>query len=205
MRENVVFLQFFPSGFGIISFKKIKERSMKRFFIVILLVMPLVLLMGQEPEKKSDVWEPFQFFIGKWLGTGAGKSGESALNREYDFKFNKKFIYYSNRAVFKPTEKNKKGEIHEDFGVFSYDSIRKKHIFRQFHGEGFVNHYVVEISPDGMAYTLSSENIENLPPGWKVRLVIKIEDKDKFSEKFELAGPGKDFSCLITNQFTREK
>jgi hypothetical protein len=178
---------------------------MKRFFIVILLVMPLVLLMGQEQEKKPDVWGPFRFFIGKWVGTGEGKSGESTLKREYDFKFNKKFIYCVNRALFKPTEKNKKSEIHEDFGVLSYDSIRKKHIFRQFHGEGFVNQYVAEISPDGKAYTFASENIENLPPGWKVRLVIKIEGNDKFSERFELAGPGKDFSCLITNQFAREK
>ena len=178
---------------------------MKRFFIVILFVMPLVLLMGQEQEKKPDVWESFQFFIGKWVGTGAGKSGESTLTREYFFKFNKKFIYYTNRAVFKSTEKNKEGEIHEDFGVFSYDSIRKKHIFRQFHGEGFVNQYVAEMSPDGKAYTFASENIENLPPGWKVRYLIKIEGKDKFSERFELAGPGKNFSCLITNQFIREK
>jgi hypothetical protein len=178
---------------------------MKRFFIVILLVMPLVLLMGQEQEKKPDVWEPFQFFIGKWVGTGEGKSGESILKREYDFKFNKKFIYYTNRAVFKPTEKNKKGEIHEDFGVLSYDSIRKKYIFRQFHVEGFVNQYAAEISPDGKAYTFASESIENLPPGWKVRLVIKIESNDKFSERFELAGPGKDFVCYITNQFSREK
>jgi hypothetical protein len=170
-----------------------------------LLVMPLVLLMGQEQEKKLDVWESFQFFIGKWVGTGEGKSGESTLKREYFFKYNKKFIYSTNRAVFKPTEKNKKGEIHEDFGVFSYDKMRKKHIFRQFHVEGFVNQYLAEMSPDGKAYTFASENIENLPPGFKVRYVIKIESKDKFSERFELAGPGKDFSCLITNQFTREK
>jgi hypothetical protein len=178
---------------------------MKRFFIVILLVMPLVLLMGQEQEKKQDVWEPFQFFIGNWVGTGEGKSGESTLKREYDFKFNKKFIYYTNRAVFKATEKNKKGEIHEDFGVISYDSIRKKYIFRQFHVEGFINQYTAEISPDFKTYTFVSENIENLPSGWKVRLVMKIEGKNKFSERFELAGQGKDFSCLITNQFTREK
>ena len=178
---------------------------MKRFFVVILLVMPLILLMGQEQEKKPDVWEPFRFFIGKWVGTGAGKSGESTLTREYHFKFNKTFIYYTNIALFKANEKNKKGEIHEDFGVFSFDNIRKKHIFRQFHGEGFVNQFVVEISPDEKTYTFASENIENLPPGWKVRYLIKIESSDKFSERFELAGPGKDFNCLITNQFTREK
>lgn len=177
--------------------------SMRRFLVIVLAVVPLVLLAGEE--KKRDTWEPFQFFIGKWQGTGEGKSGKSTLNREYHFKFNKKFIYNVNKATFKPTGNNKKGEIHEDFGVLSYDGIRKKYIYRQFHGEGFVNQYVVIISPDHKTYTFDSESIENLPPGWKVRNIITIEGKNKFNERFELAGPGKDFACLITNQFTRKK
>ena len=180
-----------------------KECNMKRTFIIIFLMMPLVLLVGQE--KKQDTWEPFQFFIGKWSGIGEGKSGESTVEREYQFKLNKKFIYNFNRAVFKPTEKNKKGEIHEDFGVFSYDRIRKAYIFRQFHVEGFINHYVAEISSDRKTYTFVSESLENMPQGWKVRIVIKIEGKDTFRERFELAGTGKEFGCLITNRFARKK
>jgi hypothetical protein len=180
-----------------------EESSMKRFLVIILLIVPLVILAGEE--KKQNTWEPFQFFIGKWTGTGEGKSGKSTLDREYRFKLNKKFIFNTNRAVFKPTEKNKKGEIHEDFGVLSYDVIRKKYVFRQFHVEGFVNQYVVDISPDSKTYTFASEDIENLPPGWKVRTILKIEDKNTFNERFELAGAGKDFACLITNRFTREQ
>lgn len=176
---------------------------MKRFLIIILVVLPLLLLAGQE--KTQDPWEPFQYFIGKWRGVGEGKSGQSTLDREYYFKFNKKFIYNTNRAVFKPTEKNKKGEIHEDFGVISFDRIRKKFIFRQFHVEGFINHYTAEISADRKTYAFVSESLENMPPGWKTRIVIKIEDKDKFSERFELASPGKEFGCLITNRLSRKK
>ena len=36
------------------------------------------------------------------------------------------------RSVFEPTEKNPKGEIHEDFGVFSYDRTRKTFVMREF-------------------------------------------------------------------------
>ena len=103
---------------------------MKRFFVTILLIMPLVIMAGEE--KKQNTWEPFQFFIGKWTGT-------------------------------------------------------------------------VDISPDSKTYTFTSENIENLPPGWKVRTIIKIEGENTFHERFELAGPGKDFACLITSRFTWKK
>ena len=37
------------------------------------------------------------------------------------------------RSVFEPTEKNPKGEIHEDFGVFSYDRTRKTFVMRGFY------------------------------------------------------------------------
>lgn len=178
---------------------------MKQFLLVIFLVMPLTVIMGQgqEEAEKQDIWEPFQFLIGQWMGTGEGKSGESYVRRDYRYKFDRKFIYYHNRAVFKPSEKNRKGEIHEDFGVLSYDKIHKLYVFRQFHREGFVNQYVVEFSADGRTVTFTSENLENSPPGWKVRLVIQNEGTDKISERFELAGPGKEFGCLMTNRLTR--
>lgn len=53
----------------------------------------------------------------------------------------------------KPTEKNPKGEVHEDFGIFSYDQARKTFVMRGFYVEGFVNTYVMdEISGDGKAF-----------------------------------------------------
>jgi hypothetical protein len=185
--------------------KNLKEHNMKmkRLFVIILLVLPLVLPAGEK--KEQDVWKPFQFFVGKWQGAGEGKSGKSTVEREYYFKLDKKFIFNNNRAVFLPSEKNTKGEIHEDFGVISFDKIRKKYVFRQFHVEGFVNNYLATISPDHNTYTFVSESLENMPPGWKVRLVIKKEGNDEFSERFELAGPGKEFGCLITNRFSRKK
>jgi len=177
-----------------------KEFKMKKIFFI-LLIMPLFIFPAQEKEKKANPWEPVEFFIGKW--TGVGKGGESHLNRQYDYLLGKKYIRHTNKAVFKPKEGQEKGEVHEDFGFFSYDKLRKMIIFRQFHNEGFVNQYIFSISEDGKTYTMENESIENLPAGWKARYVIKILNKDEFSESFEVAGPKKDFKCFFINNFKR--
>ncbi len=50
---------------------------------------------------------------------------------------------------------------------------------------------------------MSSEDIENIPPGWRARTTTKILSHDKFRETFDLAGPEDDWSCIITNEFRR--
>ena len=67
-------------------------------------------------------------------------------------------------------------------------------MLRQFHGEGFVNHYVLDsVSLDGKFMTFETESIENIPRGWRARETYRIADNDEFVETFELAEPGKEF------------
>lgn len=102
-------------------------------------------------------------------------------------------------------KKNPKGYHHEDFGVISYDKTRKKFVFRQFHIEGFVNHYSLEsISPDGKTITFVTESIENIPPGWRGRETYTIAENE-FSEAFDLAEPRKDFEPYTRASFKRNK
>jgi hypothetical protein len=58
------------------------------------------------------------------------------VQREYLRILNSRFIRAQNQSVYQPQEKNPKGEVHEDLGVFSFDSTRKRLVFRQFHKEG---------------------------------------------------------------------
>jgi hypothetical protein len=54
--------------------------------------------------------------------------------------------------------------VHEDFGVFSYDSGLKKIVWRQFHSEGLVNEYILESAgADGKSLEFVTTKIENLP------------------------------------------
>ena len=144
--------------------------------------------------------------MGTWKGTGKGEPGNSELEREYKFVLNGKFLNVTHRSIYKPQEKNPKGETHEDWGYLSYDRVRKLYVLRQFHVEGFVTQYRFDPSkPDGKTFVFDSENLENLPAGWRARETYKILNDDEFVEVFELAQPGKEFSVYSENHFKRQK
>lgn len=161
--------------------------------------------MAQE-EKKQDVWEPVKFLVGKWGGKGDGKSGVSKVWKDWQFVLNGKFLNMKTKALFEPQELNPKGETHEDIGYFSYDGERKRILFRQFHIEGFMIQYVLEsISDDGKILTFLSEQIENGPPGLQAKIIYKVLDSGTVEERFELAFPGREYDCFMTNVIKRQE
>ena len=173
-------------------------------FLLIVLLTPSI-LFAQE-EKKKDVWEPLKFFLGSWEGQGEGRPGVSKAQREYKFVLQGKFLEAQNKSIYEPQEDNPKGEVHEDWGLFSYDQGRGKFVFRQFHVEGFVNQYVLDsLSADGKTLVFVTESIENIPSGWRARETYKILNDDEFIETFELAAPEQDFELYITNHFKRKR
>jgi len=173
-------------------------------FVFFIVLLPALLIA--QAEKKQDVWESFKFFEGKWEGKGEGKSGISNVMHEFHFVLNGKYLRMETKAVFEPQEKNPKGEIHEDIGFFSYDRIREKYVFRQFHVEGFINQYTLDsISEDGKSFTFVSEQIENGPPGLRARLMFDILDDDDLRVSFHLAFPGREFDCYSINTLKRKR
>ena len=177
--------------------------------LLLILLLPVALFAQSptpSPTPKPDVWKPLKFFVGKWEGTGTGKSGVSSVEREYKFTLNNKFLEASHRSTYAPQEKNPKGEVHDDLGFFSYDKARKQFVFRQFHVESFVIHYVLSsISADGKTLVFDSESIENIPAGYKSRETYKILNENEFTETFEIAEPGKEYEVYSENRFKRKK
>jgi hypothetical protein len=174
----------------------------RKILLALLLLPSFVTAQSSRP----DVWEPFRYFAGSWEGTGNGQSGVSKTQREYKFVLNGKFLHVQNRSVYEPQAKNPKGEIHEEIGLLSFDKSKKQFVLRQFHVEGFVNHYVhTSSSPDGKTLVFTTEHIENIPSGWRARETYRIVSADEFVEVFELAAPGKDFETYLENRYTRKK
>jgi hypothetical protein len=78
--------------------------------------------------------------------------------------------------------------------MIGYDSARKRLVLRQFHSEGFVNTNVHEPGTDPKAIVFTSEAIENIPAGYRARETDTIVSNDQFTERFEIAEPGRDFA-----------
>lgn len=159
--------------------------------IILLILFPF--LSYAQNSKPDSLWRPFQPLIGTWTGTGEGVDGNGTYERTYKFVLNNRYIEVKNRTVYLVTKEKPKGYIHEDVGYISYDKSRKTFVFRQFHGEGFVNQYTLDsLSADKKTIVFLSEGIENIPKGWRARETYIISD-DSITEIFNLAGPGKDF------------
>lgn len=174
---------------------------MKRLVLLLAIFIPIAV----SAQTTDDVWKPLRPLIGKWQGVGDGEPGKGEYQRTFTFVLDNKYIEIRNTAVYKPQAKNPKGETHEDIGYISYDKARKSFVLRQFHKEGYVNQYLVEsISTDGTKFVFVSESIENIPVGWRARETWQISG-DKFSELFELAAPGKDFSIYTRVELSRTK
>jgi hypothetical protein len=133
------------------------------------------------------------------------KSLPGTQEREYKWILNDRFVQASNRSVYPPQDRNPKGETHEDVGIFSFDSARKQIMFRQFHVEGFVTHYVQQPGTAEGKLLFATESIENIPQGWRARETYTFMGSDELEEVFELAPPDKPFEEYSRARLKRVK
>jgi hypothetical protein len=113
-----------------------------------------------------------------------------------------KYLEVRNKSTYPAQPKNPKGEVHEGWGMISYDRSRKRLVLRQFHAEGFVNQYAAEPHRGGVL-SFSSESIENIPAGFRARESYTIMGPNEFVERFEIAEPGKEFELYSETHFRR--
>jgi hypothetical protein len=159
------------------------------------------ILLYSQTAAPPDKWAPLRFLLGEWEGTSEGQPGKGTSRREYRLALKDQFIEVRNRSVYQPQPKNPKGETHEDWGMISFDRARKRFVLRQFHVEGFVNQYVA--GEHGLVF--ESESIENIPAGFRARETYTVTGPDSFTERFELAAPGKEFEVYSETRFKRQK
>jgi hypothetical protein len=173
---------------------------------ILFLLLFFPLFSSAQLSKKDSLWLPMSFFIGNREGEGKGEPGNGEYERSYSWALNKKFIEVNNKSTYPPSDNNKnKGDVHEDIGFISYDGMRKIFMLRQFHIEGFVNQYKLDsIAADNKTFAFISENIENIPQGYRARETYKLISENEFIEVFEIAEPGKDFEVYSEAKLKRK-
>jgi len=162
-------------------------------------------LAAEPPTAKPVPLDRMRYFLGKWAGEGHGQPGNWNVEREYRLILGDRFIEARNQSTYAAQEKNPKGEVHEDRGIFSWDRARRRFVLRQFHVEGFVNHYVADslgATADSLVFT--PEAIENIPPGFRARETYRMLGPDEFVERFEMAEPGGAFALYSETRFKRK-
>ena len=164
---------------------------------------PMLVASTRQAPAPADTLTTLAPLVGRWSGTTEGQPGNGTVEREYERILNSRFIQVRNRSTYPPQEKNKQGETHEDVGLFSFDSGRKRIVLRQFHTEGFVNQYVLDPASAPGKPVLVTEAIENIPAGWRARETYILTGDDQLEEIFELAPPGKDFEPYSRSRLTR--
>lgn len=175
-------------------------------FVLLAATLGSTVVRTQTPSAASaDTLAPLARLVGRWTGTSEGQPGKGQVERQYERVLGSKFIQVRNRSIYPPQEKNPKGETHEDIGFFSFDSARKRVVFRQFHVEGFVNQYALEPSRTVDRVVFISEAIENIPAGFRARETYVFSGSDQLEEIFEIAEPGKDFNVYSRSRLTRVK
>ena len=152
---------------------------------------------------KPDPFAPLRFFAGTWRGDQAGQPGRGTAERTYQFILNDRFLQETNTSTYPPKERSNNGEVHHHMSMISYDTARKLFVFRQFHTEGFVNTYVQQPTADLKTIVFVSEAIENVPAGYRARETYAILSRDEFTERFEIAEPGKDFEVYSEARLKR--
>jgi hypothetical protein len=171
--------------------------------ITLLLFIPV--FSNAQKLNQDSLWMPFKPLIGTWNGTGEGVDGKGTYERSYQFVLNKKYIEVKNKTIYPVSKEQPKGYVHEDVGYISYDKTRKTFVFRQFHGEGFVNQYTLDsLSADKKTLVFLSEAIENIPQGWRAREAYILQD-NQLIEIFTLAEPNKDFEPYTKATLKRKK
>ena len=170
---------------------------------LIFMVIPVCIGFGTVPMAEPDHWALIHRLVGTWEGSGTGIGGSSVVRHTYEFILNGKFLHSRTFSEFEPADSNALGELHEDWGFFSYDPDESAIKFRQFLSDGYVNTYILE-KPDemsSMADTLVFTSISTEGAGGvKARLTIRFSGSDEYDMILELTRPGKDwFRCQKLN------
>ncbi len=142
---------------------------------------------------EGDPWQPLRPFVGSWQGTGEGLGGAATVEHAYEFVLQDKFLRMRTKSVFAAAADGTPGEVHEDWGMFSYDPDRQRLVWRQFLTEGLVNTYRLdEASPDGRRQVWVTESAEGAG-GTAARITYDFVADDEYPLILELQPPGGEF------------
>lgn len=143
-----------------------------------------------------------EFLIGSWKGKGRGFGNESEVENSFEYVLDSQFIRSKTRSVAKRLD-GEIEEVHEDWGMFSYDPERDAIVLREFYSEGYVNVYLMEeVDEPGNLLVFTSEKTEGTG-GLRARLRYQLLSESVCKVALDLARPGEEFRQCQLVEMTR--
>src|SRR5688572_6646838 len=177
---------------------------MKHVPSMVIIAMLVAASIASAADAPVDPFQPVRFLLGNWSGEASGEPGKGTVERQYALALSDRFIEEQNTSTYEPRD-GKPAEVHQHRSFLSFDKDRKQLMLRQFHEEGFVNHYAMnQEQSTATRLVFDSVAFENLPRDWKARESYEIVAADEFIEIFELAPPGKPLAVYSRNHFKRK-
>ena len=84
--------------------------------------------------------------IGSWKRKGRGFGNVSEVENSFEYVLDCNFVRSETKSVAKDAD-GKIAEIHEGWGMFSYDLDRDAIVLREIYSEGYVNIYHMGMAP----------------------------------------------------------
>jgi len=150
--------------------------------------------MQEKPENKLDA---LGMLIGSWTGEGRGYGNVSRVENSFEYVLQGHFIRNRTQSVAHDSD-GEFVELHEDWGMFSYDPDRDSIVLREFYSEDYVNICLMEeVGEPDKRLVFTSEKTERAG-GLKARLRYDFLSDDAFTVCLDLAKPGDEFrECQV--------
>jgi hypothetical protein len=139
-------------------------------------------------------WDDWQYYLGEWIGQGAGEPGEGNGGFRFYFDLQDQILVRKNFAEY-PASEEKPAYRHDDLMVI-YREPERSFRATYWDNEGHVIHYTAEFSQDKNTLTFIGDIQLSAP---RFRFTYKKMGNDALSIKFEVAPPGKpeEFALYI--------
>jgi hypothetical protein len=151
-------------------------------------VVLALLATGSAPAAPAeDVWAPYRFLIGEWVGEGSGQPGKGTGGFSFAPDLQGKILVRRNRAEY-PATAARPAVTHEDLMIVYPGAAGERTRAVYFDSEGHVIHYTLAFSEDQRTLTFLSDAAPSAP---RYRLSYTKREGESVAIKFEIAPAGK--------------
>ena len=169
--------------------------------IIAMAVFPLCHPAQTPAGQSGDPWEPFQFLIGNWSGTGSGQPGEVVAGwTSFSFDLGKNILVRKNRAELAPKPGEKTGAVHEDLLIVYREPGEPQFRAIYFDNEGHVINYRVSFPAQQQSVVFESDASAKGP---RFRLIYELGSDGLLSSEFLIAPPGGEFKTYTQGKVKR--